>query len=88
MQRTQDEINGCGRRALAFYHNDIKKQLSERDHGRYVAVDPETGTWAISDGEDAVDLLQAKTPVKYPFLLVHPRVWVNSFGGGRSGRVV
>ena len=85
MPRTQQEIDDCGRRALAYYHNDIKPQLCEKDDGRYVAVDPDSGVWAISDGEDAVDMLQAKTSVKYPFLLIHPRVWVNSFGGGRSG---
>ena len=71
-------------RALAIYHENIKPQLGDADNGRYIAIDAETGVWAISDGYDAVKLLKKKTEAEYPFILVHPRVWVNRMPGIRT----
>ncbi len=83
--RTQEETNENGRRARAIYHEKIKPQLTDEDHGRYIAIDTESGEWAISDGEDAIKLLKQKTDAKYPFLLVHPRMWVNRMGWAGKG---
>ena len=83
--RTQEETNENCRRALAIYHEKIKPHLGDDDHGRYIAIDAETEVWAISDGEDAIKLLKQKTEAKYPFLMVHPRVWVNRMGWAGKG---
>ena len=78
----QEKIGGSGDRALAYYHERIKPLLTEDDVNRFVAIDCNTGAWAVSDGRDAVDKLKAEVPDAYPFLLVHPRIWVDSWGGG------
>ena len=74
-----------GRRALAIYYEKIKPQLTDDDHGRYIAIDAETGVWAISDGYDVVKLLKRKTEAEYPFILLHPRVSLYSIGWAGEG---
>ena len=81
MVRTQ-QISETSKRALRYYHDEIKPQLTKRDTGRFVAIDSNSGAWEISDDRDAVDKLKARVPDAYPFLLVHPRIWVDSWGGG------
>ncbi len=84
MVRTQEEIDASGRRAREIYHNQVKPLLTEKDVNRFIAIDPESGVWAISDTEDMADeLLRKKVAVSHPFLLVHPRIWIDSFGGAR-----
>ncbi len=78
--RTQEEIDENVRRAKAIYHEKIKPQLSDADNGRYIAIDAETEEWAIAEGYNAVRLLKQKADAKYPFILVHPRIWVNRTG--------
>ena len=80
MLRTQEEMAENRERALAIYREEIKPQLQESDHGRLIAIDADTGTWAISDGYEVVKLLKQKAEAKYPFILLHPRVWLYSVG--------
>ena len=86
MVGTQEEIDSTADRALDYYHKNIKPTLTDDDIDRFIAIDTHTGEWEISDGEDAVDRLKAKIPTANPFLLVHPRIWVHSFGGWHPDR--
>ena len=82
----QEEVDVSGQAALTHYHERIKPLLTEDDVNRFIAIDPDSGEWEISDDRDAVDKLRKRVPGAYPFLLVHPRIWVESFGGyGFSG---
>ena len=84
MIRTQEEVDASGRRARELYHTQIKPQLTDDDVDRFIAIDPDSGVWAISDTEDMADeLLRCKVDVSHPFLLIHPRIWIDSFGGIR-----
>ena len=78
--RTQEEMAETSERALSIYHEKIKPQLTDADDGRYVAIDADTGNWAISEGYEVVKLLKQKTDVEHPFILVHPRIWVHRTG--------
>ena len=82
MVRTQEEIDASGDLALAHYRERIKPLLTEDDVNRFIAIDPESGEWGISDDEDAaVDDLRRKVDVEYPLVIVHPRIGVDRFGG-------
>ena len=84
MYRTQEEVDASGKRARAIYHKQIKPQLTDDDENKFIAIDPDSGEWAISETEDSADeLLRRKVDVSTPFLLVHPRIWIDSFGGIR-----
>ena len=45
-QSTRDET---ARRGDEIYERDIKPTLAEDQHGRYVAIDVNSGRWAIAD---------------------------------------
>ena len=46
-----------------IYERDIRLQLGEDQHGRYVAIDVESGDWAIADAVLlAADDLRAQRP--------------------------
>ena len=81
MYRTQEEVDASGKRAREIYHREIKPQLTDEDVNKFVAIDPDSGEWAISETEDvAVIELRRKVDVRYPLVLVHPRIWVDRFG--------
>ncbi len=85
MVRTQSEIDASGDRALSHYHERIKPQLTTDDVNRFIAIDPISGEWGVSDDEDAaVGMLREKVDVEHPLVIVHPRIWVDSFGGWRT----
>ena len=84
MIRTQEEVDASGKRAREIYHREIKPQLTDDDVNKFVAIDPDSGEWAISETEDMADeLLRRKVDVSHPLLLIHPRIWIDSFGGIR-----
>ena len=84
MVRTQSEVDASGRRAREIYHTRIKPLLSTEDVDRFIAIDPDSGEWAISETEvGAEEDLKSKVRVKHPYLLIHPRIWIDSFGGVR-----
>ena len=75
------EFSGPTERALAYYRENIEPQLAEDDVNRFIAIDCKSGEWVKSDGRDAVDKLKNRVPDADPFLLVHPRIWIESWGG-------
>lgn len=84
MVRSQEEVNASGRRARDIYYKQIKPQLTDEDVNKFVAIDPASGVWALSDTEYGADQkLRRKAKVTYPYLLLHPRIWIDSFGGVR-----
>ena len=81
MYRTQDEVDASGKRARAIYHTQIKPQLTDDDENKFIAIDPDSGEWGISDNEEvAVNELRRKVDAQYPLVIVHPRIWVDRFG--------
>ena len=81
MVSTQQEIDAVACRAREHYVNHIVPQLTDDDINRFIAIDTVSGEWEISDGEEAADQLRARLPKAVIYLLVHPRIWVDSFGG-------
>lgn len=83
--RSQDDRRATARRGEEIYERDIKPTLSEDQHGRVVAIDVDSGCWAIAD-----EVLQAAADVR----VLRPEatdVWLlrvgyralHSFGGQR-----
>ena len=58
--RPQEETARLGRE---IYDRDIRRHVEAQHHGDIVAIDVDSGSWAIaSDLLEAVDLLQAQHP--------------------------
>ena len=58
--RPRDEIARLGKE---IYKRDILPQVEADHFGEYVAIDVETGDWAVADGEiAALDRLRALRP--------------------------
>ena len=68
---TKEEIKVAVERAHAFYHDDIKHQLTDADKGRYIAIDGNTGEWEIGDTDDVVDRLKARVPNALVHTITH-----------------
>ena len=47
--RNESTMEETGRRGDEIYERDIKPTLAEDQHGRYVAIDVNSGRWAIAD---------------------------------------
>jgi len=59
-RRPREEAARLGRE---IYERDILPQVEAGHHGEYVAIDVETGDWAIADSESGVvDGLRAQLP--------------------------
>ena len=82
MVSTHGEASPTASNALDHYHSHIKEQLTQDDYGRYVAIDPDSGEWSVSDSADvSVEDLRCKVDVQHPLVIVHPRIWIDKFGG-------
>ncbi len=81
--RTREQIEETSRRGMEFYEGRIKPLLTDDDEGRFVAIDAKTGEYEIGDNEDAGLVLKESAPDADIFMLVYPRIWVHSFGGGQ-----
>ena len=58
--RSKEEMARLGD---AIYQRDIRRQVEAEHHGRIVAIDVDSGRWAMADGLlEAVDLLHAQWP--------------------------
>ena len=71
-----------------IYERDIRSQVEADHHGEVVAIDVESGSWAIGEnGIDAADRLRAQRPKAYDIwcLRVGYRA-LYSFGGGSLRR--
>ena len=71
-----------------IYERDIRPKVEDGHHGEYVAIDVETGDWAVagSDGE-ALERLRARRPGAVDVLM--ERVGfraLHSFGAGSLRR--
>lgn len=80
--RTREQIEETSRRGMEFYEDRIKPLLTDNDEGRFIAIDAKTGEYEIGDNEDVGLVLKERAPDADIFMLVHPRIWVHSFGGG------
>ena len=47
--RSQSTREETARRGREIYHRDIKPTLAQDQHGRCVAIDVDSGDWAIAD---------------------------------------
>ncbi len=83
--RPRDEIAHLGRE---IYQRDIRPQVEADHHGEVVAVDVDSGSWAIGEEViEAVDRLRAQRPEAINVLCerVGYRT-LDSFGGGSRWR--
>ena len=83
--RPRDEIARLGKE---IYKRDILPQVEADHFGEYVAIDVETGDWAVADGEiAALDRLRALRPEAIDVLMerVGYRA-LRSFGAGSLRR--
>ncbi len=83
--RPRDEIARLGKE---IYERDIRPQVEADHFGEYVAIDVETGDWAVADGEiAALDRLRALRPEAIDVLMerVGYRA-LRSFGAGSLRR--
>ncbi|MDE2990595.1 MAG: hypothetical protein OXU21_05955 [Chloroflexota bacterium] len=84
-RRPREEAARLGRE---IYERDILPQVEAGHHGEYVAIDVETGDWAIADSESGVvDGLRAQLPDAVDVLVerVGYRA-LRSFGAGSLRR--
>ena len=71
-----------------IYERDIRSVLEDSHHGEYVAIDVETGDWAIADTDrEALERLRARCPGAVDVLMerVGYRA-LHSFGAGSLRR--
>ena len=83
--RPREEIARLGRE---IYERDIRRQVETDHHGQVVAIDVESGSWAIDDEVlEAVDRLRAQRPEAINVFCerVGYRA-LDSFGGGSLRR--
>ena len=70
------------RRGHEIYERDIKPRLQAKDHGKFVAIDIESGEYEIGDGElEACHRLQARIPQAQTWLGRVGSRYVHRFGG-------
>ena len=79
-RRPREETTRLGRE---IYERDIKAQVESGHHGEYVAIDVDSGSWAMSDDAlSAADSLRAQRPEALDvFLLRVGHRALHHFGG-------
>lgn len=85
-RRPREETAQLGRE---IYERDIRQQVEAGHHGEVVAIDVDSGSWVVADGEmAAVDRLRAMCPGAVNVLCerVGYRA-LRSFGAGSVRRV-
>jgi hypothetical protein len=75
-------------RGDAIYEKDIRPRLKPEDDGKFVAIDIETGRYAI-DGDElkAGNKLRARVPEAQIWVVRVGSRWVHRFGGRRRRQV-
>jgi hypothetical protein len=77
----------CARRGKAIYARDILPKLSSKDVGKFLAIDVDTGEFAMSRDEmKAGDNLRRRLPQSQIFMVRVGYATARSFGG-RQKRV-
>lgn len=74
MVRTRGGSSSTVEKAHEYYHSRIKDQLTEEDHGRYVAIDAHTGKWILGDSLEVVFDMRDRMPGAHPVVIQHPNV--------------
>ena len=85
-RRPREETASLGRE---IYERDIRRQVEAEHHGEIVAIDVDSGSWAVADGEiAAVDHLRELHPSAVNVLCerVGYRA-LRSFGAGSQRRI-
>ncbi len=69
-------------RGDAIYENDVRPWLKSDDHGRFVAIDIDSGRYEIDDDElKAGDRLRARVPEAQIWMVRVGSRYVHRFGG-------
>ncbi len=88
MTATRRSAEETARLGDKIYERDIRSQVEDAHDGAFVAIDVESGHWAMGDSElSAADLLRSRQPdaIDVWLLRVGYRV-VASIGGGAPQR--
>ena len=84
MARIPVDVTPAVKKALDYYHTDIKHKLTEEDHGKFVAVDAHTGNWILGDSQDVILDMHDQMPDAHPVLLQYPYVSSGRLGFRQS----
>ena len=75
------------RRGTEIYERDIRPQVEADNHGKYVAIDIETGAWEMDAGEiPAGDRLRLRVPDAQTWMTRVGYGYIRRFGAGRTAR--
>ncbi len=74
MARVPVDMTPPVKKALEYYHSNIKHKLTEEDHGKFVAIDAHTGNWMLSDSQDVILDMHDRIPGAHPVLLQYPYI--------------
>jgi hypothetical protein len=76
------------RRGDALYENDIRPHLKAEEEGKFIAIDIETGAYAIGrDGLEASDQLRVRVPGAQIWLKQIGSPFTHRFGGHGGLRI-
>jgi hypothetical protein len=77
------------KRGNLIYENDIRPQVEAGNHGKYLAIDVETGAWEMDASQTAAgDRLRARIPDAQTWLMRIGYSHIRRFGAGRVRRGV
>jgi hypothetical protein len=67
----------------SIYERDIRPKMSEGDHGKYVAIDMDTGEWEMdADEMEAGDRLRGRVPDAQIWMTRVGYGYIRTFGAG------
>ena len=70
MASGKDQRSQLANRAHAIYDAELRHKLESHEHGRYLALEVETGDYAIGDRfRDANEKLRERHPLPTPFFV-------------------
>jgi hypothetical protein len=74
-------------RGRAIYEVEIRPQVETDNHGKYVAIDIETGAWEMDASErEAGDRLRRRAPDAQTWMMRIGYPYTRRFGAGRVRR--
>ncbi len=74
-------------RGNAIYEREIRPQVEADHHGKYVAIDIETGAWEMDASERAAgDRLRQRLPDAQTWMMMIGYPYTRRFGAGRVRR--
>jgi hypothetical protein len=74
-------------RGNAIYEREIRPRVEAADHGKYVAIDIETGQWEMDASETAAsDRLRQRAPDAQTWMMRIGYSYIRRFGAGRARR--